>query len=117
MHTYTEPYTFPSGRKVMSLQRKKERKKERKKKLTYENNGHLGFPVTRLPKPTLVPKLKFEKQANKKVTIEDSDHAMAAMAWPWRREEDVIAFITYSSASLCIRLAICLHVLGKCSLV
>ena len=23
-----------------------------------ENNGHLSFPVTRLPKPTLVPKMK-----------------------------------------------------------
>ena len=40
--------TFPSGRKVMSLQSRK--------KLTYENNGHLSFPETRLPKPTLVSK-------------------------------------------------------------
>ena len=24
--------------------------------LTYENNGHLSFLVTRLPKPTLMPK-------------------------------------------------------------
>ena len=28
------------------------RQKERKKKFTYENNGHLSFLVTHLPKPT-----------------------------------------------------------------
>ena len=47
--------TFPSGRKVMTVEeekeeerrRKKERKKERRKKLTYENNGHLNLPETR----------------------------------------------------------------------
>ena len=36
-------------------ERRKKEKKEETKKLTYEDNGHLGFPVTRLPKPTLVP--------------------------------------------------------------
>ena len=44
--------TFPSGRKVMTVQERK--KEEKKEKLTYENNDHLSFPVTRLPKPTLV---------------------------------------------------------------
>ena len=78
--------TFPSGRKVMTGERKK---KERKKKLTYENNGHLSFPVTRLPKPTLVPIFKFDGFQNhctfpsgrkvitlqkKKLTYENNGH-------------------------------------------
>ena len=29
---------------------------EEKKELTYENNSHLSFQVTRLPKQTLMPK-------------------------------------------------------------
>jgi hypothetical protein len=34
-------------------------KERKRKKLTYENNDHLSFPVKRLPKPTLVPRINY----------------------------------------------------------